>query len=231
MVVERITAQANAARGEDFLWLIGIDPGKPDPFVEITNIDPDAWLREVESYFVDNHHPEWRCFQVAYNGKGVYVIAFGTSDFPFLISLKKYNQKGGCPEGVAEAELPWRAGTGTQSATRQQILSLLYRVPPLPDIEVLGSEFLPNKLHFDRDFYVKLYVIPRSRDPVVIPIHRVQWTIRLPNGVEQIFDASCEFLPENDDVARRDHLSLGRLLIPAQLDPSIAKGALRGGSA
>jgi hypothetical protein len=144
----------------------------------------------------------------------VYAIAFGTSDFPFLISLKKFNQKGGSPEGIAE--LPWRSGTGTQSATRQQVLSLLYRVPPLPDIEILASEFLLTKLHFDRGFYVKLYVIPRSSNLVVVPVHRVQWTIRLPNGVEQIFDGSCEFLPENDDVARRDHVPLGRLLIPEE---------------
>src|SRR5215471_10746558 len=96
----RIAAQANAARGEDFLWLIGIDPAKPDPFVGIATVDPDAWLREVESYFVDKHHPEWRCFQVPYNGKTVYAIAFGSSDFPFLVSLKKYNQKESRPEGV-----------------------------------------------------------------------------------------------------------------------------------
>ena len=89
----RIAAQANAARGEDCLWLIGIDESKADPFVEVEAKDPDAWLREVESFFVNKHHPAWRCFQVAYDGKSVYAIAFDTSDFPFLISLKKLNQK------------------------------------------------------------------------------------------------------------------------------------------
>jgi hypothetical protein len=153
----RIAAQANAARGEDCLWLIGIDESGPDPFVGIGSTDPDSWLREVESYFIDKHHPEWQCFQIAYDGKSVYALAFGTSDFPFLINLKKLNQKSGHPEGVAEAELPWRVGTGARSATRLQILSLLYRVPPLPDIEVLGSEFLPfeNRTgsgNFDRGF-------------------------------------------------------------------------------
>ena len=34
-----------------------------------------------------------------YDGKSVYAIAFGTSDFPFLINLKKLNQKFGRPEG------------------------------------------------------------------------------------------------------------------------------------
>ena len=217
----RIAAQANATRGEDCLWLIGIDESKPDPFCGIGDTDPDSWLREMESYFVDKHHPEWQCFQVAYYGKSVYAIAFRTSDFPFLISLKKLNQKFGRPEGVAEAELPWRVGTGTRSATRQQIMSLLYKVPLLPDIEVLGSQFLPNEIHFDRGFYVKLYVIPRSRDPVIIPVHRIQWTIRLPNGVEQFFNESCEFLPENDDVARRDHVPLGRLSIPEEFKKGV----------
>jgi hypothetical protein len=217
----RIAAQANAARGEDFLWLIGIDPEKPDPFVSIEGTDPDSWVREVETFFVDKHCPESWCFQVDYNGKSVYAIAFGSSDFPFLVSLKKYNQKESRPEGVADAELPWRSGTGTRSATRQQILSLLYRVAPLPDIEVLGSEFLPNEMHFDRGFWVKLYVIPRSRDPVIIPVHRIQWTIRLPNGVEQIFSESCEFLPENDDVARRERVPLGRLLIPEEFERGV----------
>jgi hypothetical protein len=217
----RIAAQANAARGEDFLWLVGIDPRKADPFVEIEAIDPDAWLREVATYFIDNHLPECGCFQVSYNGKSVYAIAFGSSDFPFLISLKKLNQKGGHPEGIAEAELPWRTGTGARSATRQQILSLLYRIPPLPDIEVLGAEFLPSEsllgtIDFGIGFYVKLYVIPRSRDWVIVPLHRVQWVIQLPDGVGHLFNESCEFLAENDDVARRDHVSLGRLLIPEE---------------
>ena len=56
----RIAAQANAARGEDFLWLIGIDPAKPDPFVPIGGTDADSWVREVETFFVDKHCPEWR---------------------------------------------------------------------------------------------------------------------------------------------------------------------------
>ena len=222
----RIAAQANAARGEDCLWLIGIDESKADPFVEVEAKDPDAWLREVESFFVNKHHPAWRCFQVAYDGKSVYAIAFDTSDFPFLISLKKLNQKSNHPEGIAEAELPWRTATGVGSATRQQILSLLYRIPPLPDIEVLGSQFLPfenntGSGNFDRGFYVKLYVIPRSRDPVVIPFHRVKWTIQLPNGVEREFEESCQFRPENNYVAWQNRVNLGSLLIPVEFQKGV----------
>jgi hypothetical protein len=175
--VRRIAAQANAARGEDFLWLIGIDPSQPDPFVELEPKDPDALFREVESYFMDRHRPEWRCFGVTYENKTVYAIAFGTSESPFLISLKKVNQKLGNLEGAAEAELPWRSGTGTKSATRQQILSLLYNVPPLPEIEVMASEFVPfesETANFYPGFYVKFYVILRSAEPIIVPFHRIR---------------------------------------------------------
>jgi hypothetical protein len=100
-------------------------------------------------------------------------------------------------------------------------MSLLYGVPPLPDIEVLGAHFLPYEAYFDRGFYVKLYVIPRSRDPVIIPVHRIQWTIRLPNGVEQIFNKSCEFLPENDDVAPRGHMLFCSVYLPEEFQKGI----------
>jgi hypothetical protein len=157
--------------------------------------------------------------------------AFETSDFLFLIRLNKLNQKDGNPEGTAEAELPWRIGTAARSATRQQILSLLYKVPPLPDIEVLGSAFLPienntGSANFDRGFCVKLCVIPRSRDSVVIPFHRVKWTIQLPNGVEREFEESCQFRPENDYVAWRDLVNLGHL-IPVEFRKGVLTGATR----
>jgi len=223
----RIAAQANAARGEDFLWLIGIDPRQNDPFVQIDPVEPDAWLREVESYFVDRRRPEWRCFQLTYNDKSIYVIAFGTAEFPFLISLKKINQKSGCPEGIADAELPWRSGTGTRSATRQQILSLLYDIPPLPDIEVMGSEFVPfesetGTVDFDLGFYAKLYIIPRSPGALVIPFHRVGWSVWLPDGSGRQFMASCRFYPQNKPLVEESPVMLGRLFVPFRLKKGFA---------
>jgi hypothetical protein len=83
--------------------LIGIDQSKPDPIVSTGETDPNSWFGELETFFVDKHHPEWRFFQVAYDGKSVYAIAFGTSEFPFLLNLKKANQKAGHSEGIAEA--------------------------------------------------------------------------------------------------------------------------------
>jgi hypothetical protein len=106
-------------------------------------------------------------------------------------------------------DLGFQAGGPKPHIGSRHIILNLETLDATPRISITGCRgsrlrILSKEIHFDRRAYVKLYVIPRSRDPVVIPVHRVQWTIRLPNGVEQIFNESCEFLPENDDVARRD---------------------------
>jgi glyoxylase-like metal-dependent hydrolase (beta-lactamase superfamily II) len=84
----RIAAHANAARGHEILWLIGVDPNAADPFFALSDSKPEQWFDQVKAFFVDGHHPGFQCFQVPYRDKAVYAIVFDTSGFPFLISLK-----------------------------------------------------------------------------------------------------------------------------------------------
>jgi hypothetical protein len=76
--------------------LIGVDPKQPDPFFQVDPWEPSEWFAKLESFFVHNHHPEWRYFSVSYGDKLVHAIAFETSSGRHEIAavrLSKYIAK------------------------------------------------------------------------------------------------------------------------------------------
>ncbi len=193
----RIAAHANAARGQDILWLIGVDPDEPDPFFELPESKPEEWFAQVKAFFVDGHSPGVRFFHVGWGDKVLYAIVFDTSEFPYLISLKRYNQEEQKPEGVAESELPWREGTSTRSAKRTEILSLLHKLPPLPTFEVLLARCscpepkigVQPTCRLD----LKFYVMPPTGQQPVVPRHRISCVLERPNGELSHYSGPFEF--------------------------------------
>jgi hypothetical protein len=47
----RIAAHANVARGQDILWLIGVDPDEPNPFFELPESKPEEWFATSRGLF------------------------------------------------------------------------------------------------------------------------------------------------------------------------------------
>ncbi len=155
-----IAACANAARGEEFIWLIGVDE-KGAKVPGANNTDPANWLPSVRKHF----HEVWpellRHFTIPYDDKSVVVLVFESERAPYIV------RKGEC------LEVPWRDATNTKSATRGQLLSLLVPISTLP-----VAEFLNVDVGVDTDergvhlkVLAEVYVVPRGA-AVTFPNHR-----------------------------------------------------------
>jgi hypothetical protein len=177
----RIAGAANAARGVDLMWIIGADPRRSQPFTDPPQIELAQWLPAVKACFVEAHTPVFRGFQVQVGSHACYALAFDSEEAPFLI---KNPSKGTERTEVIEFEVPWREGTMTRSARRGELLSILYRRVPLPDFEVRSAKY---RIHHGQErqdeavvkgaIDLEIYIVPRSTDPIVLPVHRVSWSI------------------------------------------------------
>jgi hypothetical protein len=212
----RIAAHANAARGQDILWLIGVDPDAADPFFELQESKPEEWFAQVKAFFVDGHSPGVRFFHVGWGDKVLYAIVFDTSEFPFLISLKRYNQEEQKPEGVAENEVPWREGTSVRSAKRTEILSLLHKLPPLPTFEVLAAKCFCAELKIGESascrLDLKFYVMPPTGQQPVVPRHRIRCVLERPNGEPLQYKGPFAFKSGESDPTFRSELFPGAIV-------------------
>ncbi len=183
----RLAAQANAARGRDVLWLVGVDANggvrgaEPGKF--------DDWLAGVLPFF-DGLAPRITAFNVP-TGPGpgkqpsrqVVALHVETDRSPFVV-------KSGGRSG--SMEVPWlEAGGKVRQAGRLELVKLLTPLHDLPQLEILEAEltFYKNphssyssKATFRWTLDGSVYVMPRADARVVIPLHRCRGGIAALTG-------------------------------------------------
>lgn len=177
----RIAALANAARGTEVVWLVGVDNdgtvvGVDDP--ELSN-----WWAQVQRCF-DDVSPDMSDLIVARPEGRVLALFFATDRAPYLWKT------GGSPE----LEVPWRDGTRTRPACRSELLRLLRPQASAPDVEVIRARLTfgtnpnsyprtnkdnPDLFYVDTTLTVQTFIDCNS--PVSFPTHRQVLQIRLPN--------------------------------------------------
>jgi hypothetical protein len=176
----RIGGQANAARGEPVLWLIGIDEKAGmivgAPFSEYAN-----WYPTVEKEF-DGIAPRCIPLNIRHkDGKVVVALLFETDRAPYVVRNPVHGQPNG---GPVSFEVPWRNGSRIDSARRADLFKLLTPVAKLPEVEVLAAGLwahevkqpsAPSYIAWRLDVY--LFISPRSEGRVVIPAHRCESSI------------------------------------------------------
>lgn len=182
----RIAGHANAARGESILWLIGVD--EIEGVIGASSADLASWYPAVESCFSELA-PRMIPLNIPVDGVTVVALLFETDRAPFVIKNPVFGSSGG---GAVELEVPWRENTSVRSARRSEIIRLLAPLELLPEIQILNLHLNANIAEQDfgeQDFggntYVfleltsELYVVPKSRNRVVIPFHqcRVEFEI------------------------------------------------------
>ena len=183
----RLAAHANAARGRDVLWLIGLQSdGKPMAVKSASAHETlDAWLGKVVPFF-DGLAPRVTGFNVpvgAPAGKGprrqVVALHIDTTRAPFVI-----RHGGSC-------EVPWLDGTAIRTAGRLELVKLLSPLEDLPQFEVLESELtfyknphagIASKAAYRWTLDGSLYVMPRAEGRLVIPLHRCRGSVFTPDG-------------------------------------------------
>lgn len=164
----QIAGLLNAARGSMAIWIVGLDEGAHEVVKNQGTVDPANWLPQVTKYFRGlDPNPEVR---TVITGHGlVTALLFDTERAPYVVTTD--GGSGG------DLEVPWRVGTGTRSATRAQLLSLLVSTQAIPTVEVINPTLTAAK-SADRDatldFKADLFVSASER--VFLPRHRWQLT-------------------------------------------------------
>lgn len=174
----RIAGHANSARGENILWLIGVD--EIEGVIGASDNDLANWYPAVESCF-NEIAPRMISLNIPVDGTTVVALLFETDRAPYVIKNSAYGKTGG---GSTEFEVPWREGTRLRTARRSDLIRLIAPLELLPEIEILDisltatiegqSSYTGNHYSDELSLTAELYIVPKNRQRVVIPFHRCQ---------------------------------------------------------
>src|SRR5438093_1131931 len=127
----RIGGNANAARGDPILWIIGADE-KAGTIPGVHGRDLAGWYDPIRNLF-DSVAPEPSDLIVQYGNATVVALVFDTSRSPYVVRNEGFGRVRGEPQ---KWEVPWRQLTSTRSATRHELLQLLVPALSKPDVEL-----------------------------------------------------------------------------------------------
>jgi hypothetical protein len=171
----RIAGHANAARGENILWLIGVDE-KAGAVTGANQQDLATWFPQVKACF-ESEVPDLQDLNVNFKGKTVVALCFDTSRFPYVVK----NPKG----GEIQFEVPWREGTSVRSATRSDLILMLTPLTPLPKLEVLEAEIYGQVVQQGIKppfvFKASVYIVPMDASALTYPFHKCNAVVRRGN--------------------------------------------------
>jgi hypothetical protein len=185
-VARQIAGHANPARGAPILWLIGVDQK-----TGVVGADPKElanWFSAVRRQF-ESVWPSLTDVNIPVDGVTVVALLFETDRAPFVVN----NPDG----GHIQYEVPWREGTSTRTAKRDELLRLLGPVVHLPSCEVMkGSLELsrtedespssPRRWTWEIQLWLRL--VPVTEERVSIPFHRCMAKVMTvpgyPDGLE-----------------------------------------------
>ena len=167
----QIAGHANANRGDNILWIIGLDENKG--IIGADKNELANWLPQVMSYF-NEVSPEVIDLNVPVENKTLVALLFSTERIPFVVKNKAYGKTG---VGPVELEIPWREVCSTRTARRSDLIRILVPISHLPRIEFLGASI--NVFHrSEPDYEVRitayLYIYPYQFQKLAIPCHRCE---------------------------------------------------------
>ena len=186
-VARRLAAQANAARGRDVLWLVGVEPAGSVRGADAGRFDD--WLAGLLPFF-DGLAPSITVCNVPAGQRSgkrgpapVAALLVETDRAPFVV------RTGG---RAGSMEVPWREADGAlRTAGRLELIKLLSPLQELPQLEILEAEltFYKNphptyasKAAFRWTLDGSVYVMPRADSHVVVPLHRCRGGLTTATG-------------------------------------------------
>jgi len=190
----RIAGHLNAARGEDVLWVIGLDEARG--VSQLDDVDTADWWAQVCRHF-DGAAPSLTDVVVRTEDGPVQALMFDASRSPFTVRNPAFGQSSG---GPVEREVPWREGTRVRSATREDLIRLLVPLQQLPDVEILTGRATASikpagnaayaeptdgffgTEHLEWSVELEMYVTPALGTLVVLPVHRTTILFRDGDG-------------------------------------------------
>lgn len=172
----RVAGTANAARGDSFLWVVGVDE-RSFEVVGAEVADLAGWWAKVRSCFAGDPPSMTDAVLDVDGATTIVAIGFEGTAFPYLV----HNPNLGRVKGdAAELEVPWREGTATRSARRSDLIRLVAPRIEAPQFEISAATLevgwrppqAETETAADWRLHIEGYVtLPLGAD-VVIPDHR-----------------------------------------------------------
>jgi hypothetical protein len=185
----RLAGHANAARGENILWIIGADE-KTGMVTGANYQDLAGWIPQVKACF-ESEFPAVQDLHVTTSkGMNVAALCFDTSRFPYVVKNPAFGKTAG--EGV-QFEVPWREGTAIRTASRSDLVLMLSPLIKAPKIQILRGEVRffvsspDNAGHSYLQFLLIYYVVPLDSASITFPFHKCSAVLL--NGDEVVADA------------------------------------------
>jgi hypothetical protein len=168
-LARQLGAQANARRGQEFVWLIGIR--EKQGVVGAPARDGADWLPSLRRSFDQGVMPKLsghENFEI--DGKNVVALLWEPNEPPYVITRGPKGEK-------VFAYVPWREGESVRTADRKelfQILEPMALVPALefvpgPILQHVGASLFDGIEGLQWSLRCSVRVTPRSSKPVVIP--------------------------------------------------------------
>jgi len=187
----RLAGHANAARGDDILWVVGLDEGASEPVVGADETEFSVWHSQVTRCFIEMV-PTIESLNVPVDGVTLVALLIDSSRAPYVVKNPAYGLPGG---GAVEYEVPWREATSIRSARRSDLLRLLVPVAATPIVQVLDGEVeLRRPGELEERFYnlsVNLYLrVAPLAQPLIFPDHDAEVIFSI--GNEEIWLRECK---------------------------------------
>lgn len=178
----RLAGHANAARGDEILWLIGVDESRG-----VTGADQNElanWWPQVRSSF-ESVVPSLDDVAVHTQGETVAALLFETERAPFVVT----NPTG---QGWVTHETPWREGTSVRSARHEDLIRILEPLSRLPHVDILQASAslepkeakeeprrgnlteVQRRPHSYWRLTGDIYLTPRTEERVFLPFHKAR---------------------------------------------------------
>ena len=160
----RLAGHANSARGELIIWVIGLDEKRG--IIGAKHEELASWWPRLQAQFNGLAPTLLKTLNVTVGEHTLVALLFDAIRFPYVVK----NPEG----GQIQFEVPWREGTATRTATREDLVRLVSPLQCMPSVEVLGCNLhaWTNERVLKWRMEMFLYVVSNSDDDVIIPNHR-----------------------------------------------------------
>lgn len=126
--VRRLAASANRARGEDVIWVVGLDEGGAVHQLD-DKIEAGRWVEGLKRWFDEDVMPDLALHvAVPLDSGAVQALLFRTDRAPYVVKLAD-----------GQRDVPIRSGGNTRSAHRHELLRLLAPSAETPTAEIVEA--------------------------------------------------------------------------------------------
>lgn len=180
-IARRLAGHANSAPNDNILWLIGLDE-KTGAVIGANPEELANWWPQVEAEFADRIAPELTSLTIQWMGISVVALAFRTDRAPYVVRNPAFGSVAG--HSIAW-EVPVRRGTRVETATRNNLITLLSPLLHLPKVGVRrGEVFLHEptlELSWVQKCLVKLdfYLITVDESPISLDDRDCEVTVEI----------------------------------------------------